>query len=284
MESSTYTSSGSGANASMGATGSPSGLPDVNQIKQQAGQMAGQFVDQARGQVSQQLDSQKARAADSLGSVARALRSTSEHLRTQQQEPIAGATEQAAQVVENVAGYLRDARIEDLAAGGEDFARRQPALFLGGAFALGFMAVRFLKSSGSSMESGGYGQESGSRSSYGAQYGSGASMSSGGSTLPTAYDRAAEHTSLPASTGASMAGESTGAGMGTLGSASRAEAPMSPTTPTTFEAASAAPRTGMTSSAMGDAYDMEDVDQMSGARMGGSGSSGSSGSSSSIGE
>jgi hypothetical protein len=40
----------------------------------------------------------------------------------------------------------------------EDFARRQPALFLGGAFALGLLGARFLKSSGQQASQGGSSQ------------------------------------------------------------------------------------------------------------------------------
>jgi hypothetical protein len=52
----------------------------------------------------------------------------------------------------------------------EDFARRQPAAFLGGAFAIGFLAARFLKSGGGGgyAQSGTYssGYQSGSEGSY----------------------------------------------------------------------------------------------------------------------
>jgi hypothetical protein len=46
-----------------------------------------------------------------------------------------------------VAGYLTARDVDQLVSEAEAFARRQLAAFLGGAFALGFLVSRFLKSS-----------------------------------------------------------------------------------------------------------------------------------------
>ena len=262
-------SSGSGMSNMGGTTGGTSaGMPDVGQMKQQAGQMANQFMDQAKGQINSQLDTQKSRAAQSLTSVAQALRTTSQQLRGGEQEPIAHVTEQAAGVMDNVSTYLRDARVEDMVADVEGFARRQPALFFGGAFALGFLAARFLKSSGNSHNGGSnrgyaghgaygtygtdtestYGYQSGGASAYGEAINTGG-MTSGtatGSPLPTAYDRA-------------MEASPTTSGTGTTGSGTRDTSfPDTGTSPTT-------PAAGIgTSSSIGDGYDLEDTDEMSG--------------------
>jgi hypothetical protein len=56
-------------------------------------------------------------------------------------------TEKAAELVEGFSGYLREKNVDQLLGEVERFARRQAALFVGGAFALGFLASRFLKSS-----------------------------------------------------------------------------------------------------------------------------------------
>jgi len=144
-----------------GATGaSDTGTPLIQQAKeqtqqvvQQAGQKAGQVMDQARDQVKSQLSSQKDRATDGLGTIAQALRQTGDQLRTQDQAVVSQYVEQAAQAVESFSGYLRDKQVDDLVLEVENLARRQPAVFLGGAFALGFLAARFLKSSGQSAQS-----------------------------------------------------------------------------------------------------------------------------------
>jgi hypothetical protein len=119
----------------------------TQQVLQQTQQKAGQVVEQARTQVMDQLSSQKERAAGSLESVAQALRQTGQQLREQNQGAVAGFAEGAADTVERFTGYLNQRNVDQMISEVENFARRQPVLFLGGAFALGFMAARFLKSS-----------------------------------------------------------------------------------------------------------------------------------------
>jgi len=127
-------------------TGQPNqGLAE--QAKQKAKHTATQVAGQAREQVTTKAESQKERAVDSLGGVATALRQTSEQLRDQQEGPIPQYVQQAADQVERITGYLRSRSVGDLVNDVERFARREPALFLGGAFALGLLGARFLKSS-----------------------------------------------------------------------------------------------------------------------------------------
>jgi hypothetical protein len=94
------------------------------------------------------INSQKTKAADGLGSVARALRQSGEELRTQ--DPSTALPQYistAADQVERFSGYLRSNSVSDMVGGVEDFARRQPAIFIGSACVLGLLAARFLKSS-----------------------------------------------------------------------------------------------------------------------------------------
>jgi len=119
----------------------------VGQVADQAQQAAGQVVDQARQQVSSRIAGQKDRAAEGLTSVAHALRQTSQQLREQDQEAVTGYIESAASQVERVSNYLKHNDLGGLIDDVEQFARRQPALFLGGTFVLGLLGARFLKSS-----------------------------------------------------------------------------------------------------------------------------------------
>jgi ElaB/YqjD/DUF883 family membrane-anchored ribosome-binding protein len=142
-----------GSTTGSGATGRAD-MPLIEQAKeqtqqvvQQAGQKAGQVMDQARDQVKSQLTGQKDRATDGLGTIAEALRRTGDQLRTQDQAMVGRYAEQAAEAVEGFSEYLREKDVDDLVREVESFARRQPAVFLGSAFALGFLAARFLKSS-----------------------------------------------------------------------------------------------------------------------------------------
>lgn len=87
---------------------------------------------------------------------------------------IANVAETAADQTERIATFLRDTDARELLHTVEDVARRQPLLFLGGAFLLGAAASRFLKAgaSGSAQTARGDrgSMRSGYRSGYGSQY------------------------------------------------------------------------------------------------------------------
>jgi hypothetical protein len=119
----------------------------AGQVADQAQQTAGQVVDQARQQVASRVAGQKDRAAEGLNSVAQALRQTGEQLREQDQQNVTAYIDRAASQVERISTYLQDNDLGQLVDDVERFARRQPALFLGGAFVLGLLGARFLKSS-----------------------------------------------------------------------------------------------------------------------------------------
>lgn len=119
----------------------------VEQTQQKAGEVMVQARDKTKSWIEQQMES----TAENLGGVAVAVRQTSQHLREQGQEPyskFADFSEGAAEVVEKASDYLREAKVDEMVGEVERFARRQPTLFLGIAVAVGFLAVRFLKSSG----------------------------------------------------------------------------------------------------------------------------------------
>lgn len=142
------------------ANGNTTAPPLIDQAKQQAQkvveqtqQKAGEVMEQARDKTKSWAEQQKCVTADSLHGVARAVRETGMHLRGQQDNPVhnyANFVEGSADAVERAAHYLRETDVDQMVGEVERFARRQPALFLGIAAALGFFAVRFLKSSGSS--------------------------------------------------------------------------------------------------------------------------------------
>jgi gas vesicle protein len=112
---------------------------------------AREVVDQAKGKATESLETKfsrsKTRAAETLSGVAQTLRSSTQQLRDQNQEGASRAIERAADGVERFATYLQDADVDQVIDSVHEFARRQPAAFIGGAFALGFLASRFLKAS-----------------------------------------------------------------------------------------------------------------------------------------
>jgi ElaB/YqjD/DUF883 family membrane-anchored ribosome-binding protein len=119
----------------------------VSEVTQQATETVGQLASSAKHQVTSQIDTQKQKASETLTSVAQALRQTGSQLRSQDQAPVADYTSKAADQVERLSTFLRDHDVNDILHEAEQFARRSPALFLGGAFALGLLGARFLKSS-----------------------------------------------------------------------------------------------------------------------------------------
>jgi hypothetical protein len=94
-----------------------------------------------------QLDTQKTRATDGLSVIASAVRRTTEQLRNEQHESIAEYVDRAADQIDHFSAGLRDKDVNELLQDARQFARRQPALFIGGSFAVGLLAARFLKSS-----------------------------------------------------------------------------------------------------------------------------------------
>jgi len=105
-------------------------------------------VDSAQGRIRSLLEQQTDRAADQLGGVASALQKAADQLQAENNGTAAQVAVQAADRVERVADMLRHSSLDDIVGEVEGFARRQPELFIGGAFALGFLAARFVKSSG----------------------------------------------------------------------------------------------------------------------------------------
>jgi hypothetical protein len=110
-------------------------------------QSRGGIVDTVRERASAQLTTQKDRALDGLGGVADAVRKTTQSLREHQHETLAGYVEQAADQIERFSRNLKNKDVGELVRDAQGLARRQPALFVGSAFAIGLLGARFFKSS-----------------------------------------------------------------------------------------------------------------------------------------
>src|SRR5687768_7292797 len=82
------------------------------------------LIDRVRESATTQLDAQKSRATEGIGSVAQAVRQSTQQLRDQQHETIAQYVEQAADQLERFANRLKDKNIGDLLNETQDLARR----------------------------------------------------------------------------------------------------------------------------------------------------------------
>jgi hypothetical protein len=106
------------------------------------------LIDKVKDGAVSQLNTQKDRTTDGIGSVASAVRQSTRQLRDQQHDTIAEYVEQAAAQLERFSNTLKEKNVGELLEEAQRFARRNPALFVGGAFAVGLLSARFFKSSG----------------------------------------------------------------------------------------------------------------------------------------
>jgi hypothetical protein len=118
-----------------------------------AQQLAGQVQQKATQRVESGLTRGKTQAAQTLTTLADSLISTGQQLRERNQEPVSRYVDQVADKVQRFSNYLQNTEVNEIVDRTEQFARRRPALFLGGAFALGLLGARFLKSSKRNVES-----------------------------------------------------------------------------------------------------------------------------------
>jgi ElaB/YqjD/DUF883 family membrane-anchored ribosome-binding protein len=122
--------------------------------KERLQEQARSYTESAKEQVSRAKDEGKARLeqqkhsfAEEIEGVVNALRSSATQLQNQEQRAAAGYVTNAADGLENISHSLRDQDFDALVGRTEEFARRQPGVFFGGAVAAGFLLARFLKSS-----------------------------------------------------------------------------------------------------------------------------------------
>jgi hypothetical protein len=151
------TNTGTNAGANFGAN---SGTSQGEGVRDMARNFATEAKNKAGEQVRSSLDKGRSRAAETLHEVARTLMGTSD----QGDNPAAPYMSRAGEQVRRAADYLQNADMRQMVSSTEQFARRQPALFLGSAFAIGVLAARFLKSTRSESEQ--YGDDFGSERMY----------------------------------------------------------------------------------------------------------------------
>jgi hypothetical protein len=144
-----------------GDAGAGTGIGAREQIRQARDKVVDQakstFRD-ARDRAGSSLNDGRRQAAEQIGGIGGALHRTSEQLRNEDQARFADVADSVGRQIDRVADYLRDSDGRTIARDIESLARRQPAIVFAGAFALGLMAARFLKSSdpGYASEDAGY--------------------------------------------------------------------------------------------------------------------------------
>lgn len=139
-----------------------------------------QMLADAKAKVKDAADSQRHRAADAVRGMAGALHRAAGDLKPEN-ESMGRYTDMAADRLDQFAGYLRGADWSEVIESAEDLARRQPAWFIGGAMAAGFVVARLIKNAAepSPRRSRDYSARAGRRLTSGPTAGYGAGAESG---------------------------------------------------------------------------------------------------------
>jgi gas vesicle protein len=138
-------------------------------------------------QIQQQARQRQNTGADFIGRLAGNMREAGRAF--ENDAPfVARGVDSAAEYVEDTADKIRNGHFNDLVNSATDFAKRQPAAFLGISVLAGFAAVRFLKASGEQSSH----PQGGNRASESASAGGGnawrhSTTSSSGDTFDTAF-------------------------------------------------------------------------------------------------
>lgn len=149
----------SGITAAGGSGGSATAAATARSLYDQAKETAGQAYEVAAEKATTKLEEQKTNLSGGLASIADSVRQVSDNLRGPDVQDgiskFAGEySEAAAEKIEGVANYFEKKNVREMYGDLENFARRNPAAFVGGAFVLGLLAARFLKSGSRSTNSG----------------------------------------------------------------------------------------------------------------------------------
>ena len=126
---------------------SADGADPLADAGQQAGQSVGHLAERAADIGFRQADRGKEQAAEGITQVADSIRRVSLDMEGSQPQ-IAEVAQTAAEQAERIATYLQQTDAREIVRTVENVARRQPLLFLGGAFLLGMAATRLIKAAG----------------------------------------------------------------------------------------------------------------------------------------
>jgi len=126
----------------------------LNQAKESTSAVASQAYGFATQKATSVIDEQKTNLTEGLSSVADTIRQVGETLRGGEQpngitNTAAQYSDQIAEKVEQLSGYFERKDFNGLVRDVKGLAQSNPALFLGGAFTLGILAARFIKSGNS---------------------------------------------------------------------------------------------------------------------------------------
>lgn len=128
-------------------TGAGARTASSEDMKAKAKAQMNEAAEQAKAKGQQVFQEQKTNAVGHLDKIAQALHQTATNMRNENEQTAGKIIDQAASGLERLASGLRTQDMESMYYQARNAVRRQPALFIGGTIAAGFLISRFLKSS-----------------------------------------------------------------------------------------------------------------------------------------
>jgi glucan phosphorylase len=123
----------------------------ISDAKTAIKEKAADLAHSAKQQIDQQYEQKMQGVTGEVGHLASALRRAGQQLRDENGATIAASiADRMAMRLDTINSSVANKDLDQIVADVERFARGNPAVFLGGAAALGFLAARFLKSSSGS--------------------------------------------------------------------------------------------------------------------------------------
>jgi hypothetical protein len=134
---------------SSGKSGTPpsAGKSQARGAIEQTEQKATQATERVAERAQSAFERTRSLVSEQVRSVATAIERATDHLRQDDQSALARRAEQVSRQARKASDYLGNRSAADLLSDLERVARERPTLFLGGAFLLGLLSARFLKSS-----------------------------------------------------------------------------------------------------------------------------------------
>jgi len=131
-----------------------------DEMSKKASHLGSEAKEKTESKVHSVIKQNKKAATEEIGSFIEVLRETSGKLESEDHNTAAEYSQKLADGLERLNESIKQRDVKETMKNIEDFARRQPWLFVGGAVAGGFALSRFLKSSSSSQSSEHSGSES----------------------------------------------------------------------------------------------------------------------------
>lgn len=118
---------------------------NLGELREQASEQATALAQGLRARGQNLVEEQKIRAAAEISNLGAAIRRAADKLHDQKSERLASYVDTAADSLDGVAQYVQEHDLNDLVREMEQFARRRPALIVGGVFLAGLAVGRFVK-------------------------------------------------------------------------------------------------------------------------------------------